>query len=245
MGLLDFINIYLATLDYVAVVLALIILISSADDFFIDIYYWVREAYRALVVRRRYPPLGLKALQGPKEKWLAIMIPAWEEHKVIGAMVEHFLSSMEYTRYMVFIGTYQNDSATTRVVEELARRYQQVFRVNVPLNGPTSKADCLNWMIQAILLKEQEKGGKFAGIVMHDCEDVVHPLELKLYNFLLPRKDFIQLPVLSLERDWKQWVACTYMDDFAEFHQKDMIVRESLTGFVPGAGVSSEPGKSA
>lgn len=239
MSLMEAMEVYLSTLDYIAVALSVVILVSSADDFFIDVYYWVRQAYRALVIRRRHPPLGLKALQEPKEKWLAVMIPAWEEHEVISNMVEHFLSTMEYTRYMVFIGTYQNDTKTTKVVDDLAQRYRQVFRVKVPINGPTCKADCLNWIIQAILAKEKEKSGEFAGIIMHDCEDVVHPLELKLYNFLLPKKDFIQLPVLSLERDWREWVACTYMDDFAEFHQKDLIVRESLTGFVPGAGVAS------
>ena len=236
---MEVLNIYLSVLDYIAVGISAIILVSSADDFFIDVYYWVRRLYRALVIRKRYPPLELKELQKPKEQWLAVMIPAWEEHEVIANMVKHFLSTMEYTRYMVFIGTYQNDSKTTKVVEELSKQYNQVFRVKVPINGPTCKADCLNWIIQAILLKEKERKGRFAGIIMHDCEDVVHPLELKLYNFLLPKKDFIQLPVLSLERGWREWVGGTYMDDFAEFHQKDLVVRESLTGFVPGAGVAS------
>ena len=32
-------------------------------------------------------------------------------------------------------------------------------------------------------------------MVLHDSEDVLHPLELKFFNYLLPRKDMIQLPV--------------------------------------------------
>lgn len=230
---------YLGALDYLAIVLAFVILISSADDLFIDVYYWFREVYRWLFIRRRHPPLALKSLHAPVEKWLAVMIPAWQEDQVIGRMVDHLISTVEYTRYLVFIGTYKNDFSTTRVVEDLARRYRQVVRVNVPADGPTCKADCLNWIVQAALLDERDSGREFSGMVMHDSEDIAHPLELKLFNYLLPRKDFIQLPVLSLEREWTQWVAGTYMDDFAEFHQKDLVVRESLTGFVPGAGVAS------
>lgn len=233
------VDIYLIALNSLSIVLAIIILISSIDDFFIDIYYWFREIYRILFIRRRYPPLTLKSLSEPKEKWLAIMIPAWQEDKVIDQMIEHLITTIEYSRYMIFIGTYQNDLATAEVVESLALRHTQVVHVNVPEDGPTCKADCLNWIIQAILLDERASGREYAGVIMHDSEDISHPLELKLFNYLLPRKDFIQLPVLSLEREWTQWVAGTYMDDFAEFHQKDLTVRENLTGFVPGAGVAS------
>jgi adsorption protein B len=79
----------------------------------------------------------------------------------------------------------------------------------------------------------------FAGVVLHDSEDVLHPLELRLFNYLLPRKDMIQLPVVSLERNWYEWVAGTYMDEFAEWHGKDLVVRESMTDTVPSAGVGT------
>ena len=55
-------------------------------------------------------------------------------------------------------------------------------------------------------------------------------VELKFFNYLLPRKDMIQLPVASLERNWFELVAGTYMDEFAEWHAKDLVVRESLAG---------------
>ena len=66
--------------------------------------------------------------------------------------------------------------------------------------------------------------------MLHDSEDVLHPVELSFFNYLLPRKDMIQLPVASLERDWFELVAGTYMDEFAEWHAKDLVVRESLAG---------------
>lgn len=49
----------------------------------------------------------------------------------------------------------------------------------------------------------------------------------------------IQLPVTSLERKWYELVAGTYMDEFAESHTKDMVVRESVSGVVPSAGVGT------
>jgi len=47
------------------------------------------------------------------------------------------------------------------------------------------------------------------------------------------------LPVTSLEREWYELVAGTYMDEFAEWHTKDLVVRESLSKMVPSAGVGT------
>ena len=90
-----------------------------------------------------------------------------------------------------------------------------------------------------MLAEEQSTGRRFAGIVLHDSEDVIHPLELRLFNALLPGHALVQLPVFSLGRKWCDFTASTYMDDFAESHGKDMLVREALTGVVPGAGVAT------
>lgn len=226
-------------LGWIAAGVNVVIFISCVDDAFIDAYYWIRELYRALTVRRKYPPLRTAALKEKPEQPLAIMIPAWREFSVISDMVEAAISALDYECYDIFIGTYSNDPETCGQVERLARRFNRVHRVQVPHAGPTSKADCLNWIIQAILQLEKSRGERFGGIVLHDSEDVIHPLELKLFNFLVTRKDLIQLPVLSLECGWFDWVAGTYQDDFAEWHGKDLVVRESLTGLVPCAGVGA------
>jgi adsorption protein B len=139
----------------------------------------------------------------------------------------------------VFVGTYANDAKTTAEVERMRVRYKQLHRVEVPHDGPTCKADCLNSIVDAIHMHELAQGVEFAGVVLHDSEDVLHPLELKFFNYLLPRKDMIQLPVASLEREWYELVAGTYMDEFAESHAKDMVVRESVAGVVPSAGVGT------
>ena len=231
---------YLLLIENLTALTAIVILISSLDDLFIDLYYWIREIYRALFIRQRYGnALPIAELSTKPERPFAIMAPAWHEHEVIAQMVENTVTTLEYHNFKIFIGVYCNDPATMAEAERMTRRYHQVVRVIVPHDGPTCKADCLNWIIQAIFLHEETHQIEFAGVVMHDSEDVIHPLELKLFNYLIHRKDFIQLPVLSLEREWYEFTASTYKDDFAEWHQKDLVVRESMTKMVPGAGVGS------
>lgn len=230
---------YYSFLETSTIVVAVLILISSLDDLFIDLWYWSRRLFRKFTVGRKYRPLTAEQLMARDEQPLAIMVPAWLEYDVIAPMIENMVSTLDYQNYVVFVGTYINDQRTIDEVERMRRRYKQLHRVEVPHAGPTCKADCLNWVIQAIFLHEKTHGMTFAGVVLHDSEDVLHPLELRLFNYLLPRKDMIQLPVVSLERNWYEWVAGTYMDEFAEWHGKDLVVRESMTDTVPSAGVGT------
>ncbi len=230
---------YYQWLEYAAVAVSIIILISSIDDLFIDAWYWVREIYRSLTVKRRYQPLRPEQLRNRPEQHIAIMVPAWLEYDVIAPMLENMVQTLDYRSYTIFAGTYRNDAATIKEVERMRRRYKQLVRVEVPHDGPTCKADCLNWVVQAIFAHEQKHGIEFAGVVLHDSEDILHPLELQFYNYLLPRKDLIQIPVGSLERNWYELVAGVYMDEFAEWHAKDLVVRESLAKTVPSAGVGT------
>ncbi|QZP32393.1 glycosyl transferase family protein [Pseudomonas sp. DR48] len=230
---------YYSFLEFSTIVVAILILISGVDDLFIDLWYWSRRLFRKFTVGRKYRPLTAEQLMARDEQPLAIMVPAWLEYDVIAPMIENMVSTLDYQNYVVFVGTYINDQRTIDEVERMRRRYKQLHRVEVPHAGPTCKADCLNWVIQAIFLHEKTHGITFAGVVLHDSEDVLHPMELRLFNYLLPRKDMIQLPVVSLERNWYEWVAGTYMDEFAEWHGKDLVVRESMTDTVPSAGVGT------
>lgn len=230
---------YYSALEIATIVVGVIILISSLDDLLIDLWYWSRRLFRKFTAERRYRPLTVQQLTERDEQPLAIMVPAWLEYDVIAPMIENMVSTLDYQNYVIFVGTYINDPRTIDEVERMRRRYKQLHRVEVPHAGPTCKADCLNWVIQAIFLYEKTHSVNFAGVVLHDSEDVLHPLELRLFNYLLPRKDMIQLPVVSLERNWYEWVAGTYMDEFAEWHGKDLVVRESMTDTVPSAGVGT------
>ena len=218
---------------------ALAVLVSGLDDLFIDLCFWGHELARFVMRKERRPAVSVAQICARPERHVAILIPAWREAGVIAAMANNALRTLEYDKYVVFIGTYRNDPATTAQAEALAEQHPgQVVRAHVDRDGPTCKADCLNWILQEVSAFEANHRLQFAGVVLHDCEDVVHPLELKYFNSQLDTADLIQLPVMSLELPWHAWVAATYMDDFSEVHQKDLAVRQRLTGTVPGAGVA-------
>ena len=73
------------------------------------------------------------------------------------------------------------------------------------------------------MLYEKENAFKFSAICMHDSEDVIDPLELRLFNFLIPRKSFIQIPVRALEQSGKNLVSGSYIDEFAESHRNNFV----------------------
>ncbi|NPT39790.1 glycosyl transferase family protein [Paraburkholderia sp. 1N] len=230
---------YLDGLNAVALLTAVIIFVSTLDDLALDVYYWGFEIGRMLRGEKA-ASVDIEMLRSLEERHLAIMVPAWKEYDVIARMVENTLATMEYKRYVIFVGTYHNDPETTAEVERMVRRYPgRVTRATVLNDGPTCKADCLNWILAAILRFEETHRISFAGVVMHDCEDVIHPIELKYFNYAIADNDLVQLPVLSLPRKWNEFVAGTYMDDFSEMHQKEIPSRQRLTGIVPGAGVAS------
>lgn len=239
MWLIDLIAIYLYGLKYVAVVLAVIILVSGLDDLFVDIVYWSRRAWRSVTVYRKHPYLSHRKLYQLDEKPLAIMVPAWQEHGVIDKMAELAATTLDYENYHIFVGTYPNDAETQRDVEKVCARFPNVHKVVCARPGPTSKADCLNNVLNAIMQFEQRACLKFEGFILHDSEDVLSKMELRLFNLLIGRKDLIQLPVYPLKRAWCDFTGGHYLDEFAETHGKDIVVREALAGQVPSAGVGT------
>jgi adsorption protein B len=93
---LDIFTVYLYALKAVVVALAIVIFISSMDDLFIDIVYWVRRLCRAFTIYARHKRMDYKTLYNMEEKPLAILIPAWQEHGVIGRMAELAATTLDY-----------------------------------------------------------------------------------------------------------------------------------------------------
>jgi bacteriophage N4 adsorption protein B len=147
--------------------------------------------------------------------------------------------ALDYENYHIFVGTYPNDPDTQRDVDEVCARFGNVHKVVCARPGPTSKADCLNNVLDAILQFERRAKLEFAGFILHDAEDVISEMELRLFNYLVDRKDLIQLPVYPFERRWADFTSAHYIDEFAELHGKDILVREALAGQVPSAGVGT------
>ena len=239
MYLIDVVASFLFILKYIAITIAIIISISSIDDLFIDIVYWVRRFIRSITIYRRHPKMQYSALLSIPEKPLAIMVPAWHETGVIGKMAELAAITLDYENYHIFVGTYPNDPETQLDVDKVCAVFPNVHKVVCARPGPTSKADCLNNVLDAILQFELSASLEFSGFILHDSEDVVSPLELRLFNYLLPKNDLIQIPVYPFEKGWMNFTSMHYLDEFAELHGKDVVVREALSGQVPSAGVGT------
>lgn len=218
---------------------AAVILVSGVDDLFIDLCHYaelVRGALRPGPRAQRVPEAELRALA---EKPIAVMIPAWREHAVIGRMLRHTLRAVDYRDYGLFVGVYPNDEPTMRAVAEAQAQDARVHRVVLPHAGPTSKADCLNWILEGIRRHDRRAGRGHEILVLHDCEDVVHPLSFRLMNRFIPGAAMVQLPVVPFEAAARQLTAGIYLGEFAEAHLKDLPVRERLSGMVPSAGVGT------
>lgn len=225
-------------LRWLTVYAAIAIFISSTEDAFIDLYFWLSTLQAkliALVVR----PASTEALYAKPQKRIAIIVPAWNEADVIADMLRANLARIDYDAFDIFVGVYQNDPATREAVDAVCETDPRVMRATVRSDGPSSKADALNWLIHAVLSHERTTGTPYEVIVMQDAEDVIHPAALRVFNWHCERGDMIQLPVLSMPRPSRALVAAHYMDEFAEWHTKDLVTRSRLSGIVPSAGVAT------
>ena len=239
MDALDWLAGLLTLTKVLMVTVGIIFLISGIDDLFIDLVFVARSIYRKYAIANVYPRLTERQLFAKAEQRIAVMIPAWDEAAVIRPMLENTLRTLRYSNFTIFVGTYRNDLATQSEVDAVCARHPEIVKVVTPHDGPTNKADCLNCIYHQIRMHEQQTMLPYAIYVMQDCEDVIHPLCYKLFNYLIPRKDMVQLPVESLELRWKMFTGGHYLDEFAQSHYKDMVVREALGASIPAAGVGA------
>src|SRR3954463_3771180 len=92
-------------------------------------------------------------------------------------------------------------------------------------------------LYDALVAYELDTDRSAKAVVLHDAEDVVHPLELRIFDGLIDRSAVIQLPVLPLPDPHSRWIAGHYCDEFAEAHTKELVVREAVGAAIPLAGV--------
>lgn len=224
-------------LEMAVIVISVLYLIFAIDDLLFDTTFWLGKFFGWW----KRPTITVKELRDVSEWRIAIVTPAWKEDDVIARMLLYNLPRLDYQRFDYWIGTYQNDPDTRREVDKVRAIYPNVRKVTTTNDGPTSKADCVNTVLAAIVEHEQRAGLRYDLIVFHDVEDLVHPQELRLLNWYFRNDDvdFVQLPVLSTPPFWYDFVAGTYIDEFAEMYTKNMFVREKVWGFVPSAGVAT------
>ena len=211
-------------------------LLFALDDLAVDLIYFARAGWRSLTVYPRFPRAFAATLAPPERPGrLAVLIPAWDEAAVIGDMLRAALARFEHADYRLYVGHYRNDPATAAAIGQVAD--PRVRPVLVDADGPTTKADCLNHLYRALADDEVRGAPRAKAIVLHNAEDLVDPLELRLFDRLVERAALIQLPVLPLLDPQSRWVAGHYADEFAQSHVKELVVREAVGAAIPLAGV--------
>ncbi|HOB28690.1 MAG TPA: glycosyltransferase [Bacillota bacterium] len=227
------------TIRFIGLIVALLYVIFSIDDIIWDIAHFVKKR-----VNTEEDQLPLEKLDAIPPKLLAVIIAAWHEERVLELVIENMLASIQYPQsmYHIFVGVYPNDDATVAVAKRLEKKHQNVHMVINTHDGPTCKADNINNVIAFIKQFEDDRDWRFSSITVHDAEDVVHPYELKVTNYLLDHYDSLQFPVFPLQRMptlknfFSSMTSGTYADEFAENHFRMMKMREAMSAIVPSAG---------
>lgn len=219
--------------------LACWVILNGVDDLFIDLaalYAWVLRKFSSRPEDRAPEEAELSAVP---ERRIAIFVALWREHRVIRKMIETNLANLNYSNFDLFVGTYPNDAPTIAAVQEAMKLHANVHQGSCPHDGPTSKADCLNWIYQRMLLYEEQNAVRFETVVIHDAEDIIDPDALRWINYHARSADMVQMPVLALKTPVGEILHGVYCDEFAEFQQKDMQARQLLGGFIPCSGVGA------
>jgi adsorption protein B len=212
-------------------IIAIVLIISGLDDLFVDISYWIfRKRYK-----NNLPSLSY--IRTKQESPIALVIGAWQEYSVIGRTISIALNKLEYSNFRLFVGVYQNDKKTQDEVRKFSENDPRVIMCVNPKDGPTSKADNLNNVFDCIA-KYEKYHTEFAIVLIHDSEDFIHPLSMKLDNYLISYKgDYgVQIPVVPIKSKLGKLFHRTYCDAFAEMHTKELIVRQALHAYIPFAG---------
>jgi bacteriophage N4 adsorption protein B len=205
---------------------SILITVSSLDDAFIDLL-------AVGIVRLRLPGLAECPHAIPKT---AVFVANWHEEDVLGKMVEGNLARIQSAEVSFVLGVYPNDTGTVRVAKELEAKHPDRVRVIInTLPGPTSKGQMLNEMFSQVF--STDDCPEMA--VLHDSEDVIDPRTFQIYAAYAREYDYVQVPVFSLNRGKGDHVASTYMDEFAERHTREMIVRDAVGASIPSAGVGT------
>ena len=231
----------MALLEWLAIVehelllfAAVFFLIGAADELAMDLaWLWMRMTGKIRDWRIQRSAVVDRPLSGP----CAVLIPAWREEDVIADTIRHALMSWPQRELRIYVGCYRNDTVTAEAILRGAQGDQRVRLVIHGRDGPTTKADCLNRLYEAMETDERRMGARYHMVLLHDAEDMVDAAALSLLDRALQDADFVQLPVLPEPQKASRWIGSHYCEEFAESHGKAMVVRDRLGAALPAAGV--------
>lgn len=225
---------------YIGLIFVLLLILIGIDDLIWELYCFFHFKKN----KDKVSTISYKELRATTPGLLAVVVAAYNEEDVLEEVIENLIRTNHYpnSMYHIFLGVYPNDPGTLKIAEDLSKRHENIHKIIHVLDGPSSKADNINNVIKNILELEDKRGIRFKGIVIHDSEDVVHPYEFLVENYLLNYHKAIQMPVFPLQKMprkvniFKNMISGTYADEFAENHYKMLVDRNATGVFVPSAG---------
>ena len=144
-----------------------------------------------LTVYTRYPRAFASDLPDAPAGFLAMFVPAWDESAVIASMLRATLVALPTTT----TGFSSAITGTTRQPRQRSQRRRRPIEASKstmtgrPPRPIASTISTMRWS------PTSWEGRSATAVVLHDAEDVVHPLEFKLFDRLIGRAAVIQLPV--------------------------------------------------
>ena len=219
--------------------LAFWVLCNGIDDLVVDIASLISYIRRTFGSGFGHRLPSEEELDAAPVRRMAVFVALWKEHRVIRKMIENNVTKLRYPSVEFFVGAYPNDAPTVAAIHEAMKQFPKVHLSMCPHDGPTSKADCLNWIYQTMLVHEEQQGVRFDVILTHDAEDLMDPDGLRWINYYAQWYDMVQIPVLALPTRLGEVAHGIYCDEFAEFQFKDIMARELLGGFIPSNGVGT------
>ena len=140
-------------------------LLLGLGDVAVDLIWIGRTLKRRLPGRRRRAACAASLAPPAMPGRLAVFVPAWDEATVIANMLTHARAAFGEGDWRIYVGCYPNDPETIAAVRPLADDRIRLVVTAAP--GPTSKADCLNRLWEAMRADEA------AGIMyqMHQAPD--------------------------------------------------------------------------
>ncbi len=231
-----------SSLNEVALALILLIgvvyLFSGMDDLWVDMV--------ALVMRLRPRFLDANELweiYSLPEKTIAIVISACAETTNLERMLRENIRRLEYERFHCFVGIYADDTEGIRQLYDVQNVYLNVHPVIIERGpGYPPKSQMLNLATKEVFRFERDMGVRFDALLIQEAKHLIHPKALKLLNAELETCEFIQLPVLSSNIRRSDFVAGVSLEECAEIHTKELLVRDYLGAAIPcvdsGAAIS-------
>jgi len=196
---------FLALIQYELLLFAgVFFLIGALDDLAVDLaWLWLKLTGRARTARVNRQELQLRPLSQP----VAVFIPAWQEADVIFDTTRHLLRVWPQGDLRLYIGIYRNDPETLAAAISAAAGDVRLRLVIHDRDGPSTKADCLNRLYEAMRDDERRSAMRFSAVLFHDAEDMVDPAGLGLLDWAIGEgADFAQLPVEPLPQASRDWL---------------------------------------